>query len=274
MSFGTIAADYDRYRPGPTAEVVEWLLPSDASVVVDLGAGTGALTRLLVERVQQVISVEPDARMRAVLSERCPQAIALEGRGDAIPVDDGVADAVLVSSAWHWMDVEPTLAEIARVLRSRGRLGIVWAGPDRSVGWFGRWLRRARDASGLPDELRRSVSEAGLDDPSATGAGTGGGNGEAARRGPASERHRLVLPADAPFSPPEFVEISWSRTMTTEDLVGLAGTYSGIITLPETARGQMLQLARSWLEEQPELAGSGQVELPFRAVCWRTDRLD
>ena len=102
-------------------------------------------------------------------------------------------------------------------------------------------------------------------------AGKPAGDGEAAA---ARARHRFVLPAGAPFSAPEFTRIHWSRTMTTEDLVGLAGTYSGVITLPEPARSDALRLARSWLEEEPELARSGQVELPWRAVCWRTDRLD
>ncbi len=220
---------------------------------MDLGAGTGALTRRLVGRVEKVFSVEPDARMRRVLSERCPQATALEGRGDAIPLGDGTADAVLVSSAWHWMDVEPTLAEIARVLRSHGRLGVVWAGPDRSVPWFVEWMRRARDTSDLRDVV--PFAEA------------------SARSWRGGERHRLVLPDDARFGPTEFAEIRWSRSMTMDDLVGLVGTYSGVITLPDPAREQLLQRARTWLQSQPELA-AGAVDVPFSAACWRTDRLD
>jgi SAM-dependent methyltransferase len=271
LSFGAVAESYDRYRSGPVPEVADWLLPPQAQVVVDLGAGTGALTRLLVGRVRQVFSIEPDARMRDVLARRCPQATALEGRGDAIPLDDGVADAVLVSSAWHWMDVEPTLVEIGRVLRPRGRLGVVWAGPDRSVRWFSQWIRRARDTSGVSAETLEALIG---DADGESGGQTDGEAGDTAGRNPSGyERNRLELPAGAPYAQPEFTEIRWSRTMTIDDLVGLAGTYSRLITLPADVRTQVLQRARSWLESQPELAEAEQVELPFRAVCWRTDRL-
>ena len=83
---------------------------------VDLGAGTGALTRLLVGRADEVVAVEPDDRMRAVLAEAVPGARAVAGRGEAIPLPDDSADAVLASSSWHWMETVPTLREIARVL--------------------------------------------------------------------------------------------------------------------------------------------------------------
>ena len=98
-SFGQAAAEYERYRPGPPAEVVDWLLPTRADTVVDLGAGTGALTRLLVDRADRVIAVEPDERMRAVLAGEVRGVTAVEGRGESMPVEDGVADAVLASSS-------------------------------------------------------------------------------------------------------------------------------------------------------------------------------
>src|SRR5262249_31451660 len=129
-SFGGVASHYERYRPGPPMAAVDWLLPSRPSRVVDLGAGTGALTRLLVERADEVVAVEPDDRMRAVLAEQVPGARAVEGRGEAIPLPDGVADAVFASSSWHWMDPVATLTEVARVLVPGGTLGAMWTGPD------------------------------------------------------------------------------------------------------------------------------------------------
>ena len=85
-SFGAVASLYERYRPGPPIVAVEWILPARCDRAVDLGAGTGALTRLLVDRIDDVVAVEPDDRMREVLTERVPAARAVKGRGDSMPI--------------------------------------------------------------------------------------------------------------------------------------------------------------------------------------------
>jgi SAM-dependent methyltransferase len=126
-SFGQAAAQYERYRPGPPADAVEWLLPARVDTVVDLGAGTGALTRLLTGRAARVIAVEPDDRMRAVLTDQVPGATVCEGRGESMPIEDDRADAVLASSSWHWVEPDLALREVARVLRPGGFLGAIWA---------------------------------------------------------------------------------------------------------------------------------------------------
>jgi len=122
-SFGAVASSYERYRPGPPVTAVDWLLPAHVGTVVDLGAGTGALTRLLVDRADAVIAVEPDDRMRAVLTDEVPGARAVMGCGEQMPIPDGSVDAVLASSSWHWMDPIPTLHEVGRVLVPGGILG-------------------------------------------------------------------------------------------------------------------------------------------------------
>ncbi len=161
-SFGSIADQYERWRPGPSLVVAEWLIPADAERVVDLGAGTGKLSRLLVARVPDVVSVEPDPRMREVLRRTVPDATVLDGRGEQIPVEDRSVDAVVVSSAWHWMDVDATVAEVARVLRPGGGLGIVWSGVDWTTGWFA-------EASGTRSARTRAPSQAGCSAPWPTG---------------------------------------------------------------------------------------------------------
>ena len=107
MSFGAVAADYDRLRPGPPPEAIDWLLPAHPDVVVDLAAGTGLLTRALASKAAPVIAIEPDERMRAVLAAHTHGVQVLAGRGEAIPLPDASADGVFVSSAWHWMDSGP-----------------------------------------------------------------------------------------------------------------------------------------------------------------------
>src|SRR5580704_15924855 len=104
LSFGGIAEDYDRCRPEPPIEAVDWVLPPSARIVAEIGAGTGALTRRLATRVREIHAVEPDARMRAVLERRVPSANVLDGRGESIPLPDDSVDAVLAASSWHWVD--------------------------------------------------------------------------------------------------------------------------------------------------------------------------
>ena len=81
MSFGSIAEDYDELRPQAPQQAVDWLVPLRCEVAVDVGAGTGLFTRTLVGRVAQVVAVEPDARMRKVLTARSPGVRVVEGRG-------------------------------------------------------------------------------------------------------------------------------------------------------------------------------------------------
>ncbi len=124
LSFGSVAADYDRYRPAPPPQALDWLIPPVAQAILDLAAGTGAVTRELIGRAPRVVAVEPDERMRAVLTTRCPQADVLAGRGEDIPLPSASVDAVVISAAWHWLDPGRAVPEITRVLRPGGRLGV------------------------------------------------------------------------------------------------------------------------------------------------------
>src|ERR1700730_17604231 len=96
LSFGAVAGDYDRARPGPPPEAVSWLLPADCQTAVDLGAGTGLLSRALAGQAARVIAVEPDPRMRAVLRDRSPGVEVMAGTGEEIPLPDASADAAFV----------------------------------------------------------------------------------------------------------------------------------------------------------------------------------
>ena len=129
-SFGAVASQYERYRPGPPAAAVEWIIPSRVGRVVDLGAGTGALTRVLVERADEVVAVEPDDRMRSVLADELPAIPAVNGRGESMPLPDDCVDAVVASSSWHWMEPVPTLQRwVASSARWRPRRAVVGPGP-------------------------------------------------------------------------------------------------------------------------------------------------
>jgi SAM-dependent methyltransferase len=126
------AEDYERGRPGWPRKAVEVPgLPATATVV-DLGAGTGKLTRVLVGQFDHVVAVEPADAMRRLLVTLCPQAEARAGNGQAIPLPDGSVDAVFAAEAFHWFDDDRSLREMARVLRAGGALVLMWnlaAGP-------------------------------------------------------------------------------------------------------------------------------------------------
>jgi SAM-dependent methyltransferase len=131
--FARVAREYERGRPDYPAAAVEHLARrlglGPGRTVIDLAAGTGKLTRPLLAVGGEVIAVEPVAEMRAAL----PGGVtALDGTAESIPLAPAAADAVTVAQAFHWFDGDRALAEIHRVLRGRGRLGLVWNKRDES----------------------------------------------------------------------------------------------------------------------------------------------
>jgi len=248
-SFGLVADSYDRVRPGPPAPALDWLVPAGCQVAVDLAAGTGLFTRALLGRVPRVIAVEPDPRMREVLARRSPGLDVRGGRGEAMPLPDASADAVFVSTAWHWLDLPRAVPEIARVLRPGGRLGVIWTSRNRDEDW---------------------VAELDLLRP-------GGGT-----RGPADsvraylDRHHTVnLPDGAPFGAAETASFRFSRTMPVADVIDWLATSSHVITASATDREAALAGCLAVLlgraVGQPG-AAEPVIEMPMRSWCWRADR--
>jgi SAM-dependent methyltransferase len=249
-SFGEVAGHYERYRPGPPVDAVAWMLPDRPGVVVDLGAGTGALSRILLDRADTVIAVEPDARMRQVFAAGVPGAVVRDGRGEAIPLPDGSADAVLASTSWHWMDPVPTLLEVGRVLVPGGTLGAVWSGPDLEspfVAGAVRLLSQQSDGAG-PDLASTFTVE------------------------PARAAHVLHVPAGTPFDQPEQRTFTWNVALNADELIGLLGTFSWIIVMPEDRRDRVLAEARRLLRETLGVEGPVTVDVGYRAEAWRARR--
>jgi ubiquinone/menaquinone biosynthesis C-methylase UbiE len=128
--FEAVAELYERVRPSYPDEAVAWLAERLAigpgSTVLDLGAGTGKLTRQLVPRAGRVIAVEPGPEMLAQLRRAVPEADAFLGAAEAIPLPDAAVDAVVCGQSFHWFRTDEALREIHRVLRPRRGVGLIW----------------------------------------------------------------------------------------------------------------------------------------------------
>src|SRR5215831_1222139 len=112
-------AAYERGRPGYPADAISAAGIPSSAVVLELGAGTGKLTRLLVPSFARVSAVEPDAQMRRRLSAACPGVEVLVGSAESIPIGDASVDAVFAAQSFHAFDQGRAITEIARVLRPR-----------------------------------------------------------------------------------------------------------------------------------------------------------
>jgi SAM-dependent methyltransferase len=151
-SFGPAAGTYERGRPPYPATAVRWLVPPGARTVLDVGAGTGKLTRSLVRDGVEVTAVDPSGGMLAELRRVLPQVPTLTGTAEHIPLPDNSVDAVLVAQAWHWVDPGRAVPEVARVLSPGGRLGLIWNLRDEREDWV-RELGQILDSG----EQRRST---------------------------------------------------------------------------------------------------------------------
>jgi SAM-dependent methyltransferase len=232
-------AAYERGRPGYPEEAVvllaERLGLGPGMTVLDLAAGTGKLTRALTGAGADVVAVEPVAEMRTALTESLSSVRALPGTAEAIPLEDGSVDAVAVGQAFHWFRGDEALAEIHRVLRPEGRLGLVWNLRDETVPWVA--------------ELTRIMEPHRCDAPSA-----------------ASGAWREVFERTALFDPLETATFRHVHELTAEGVVARVASVSFISALPESPRAQVLADVR-------ELVDAPTVELPYRTeVYWTTRR--
>ncbi len=217
-----MAESYERRRPTYPAEVVQWLADRlglrPGATVVDVGAGTGKLTRDLVPTGASVVAVEPLAEMREQLARAVPAAEVLAGSAEALPLPDDTADAVVAASAFHWFDTERALVEIHRVLRPGGALATLGNGRD------------------LSDPLQQEIQAI------------------VGRYLPGGEIHswRPIVDASPLFGPAEELATTHEQLFDAEGLAERMGTVSYIARLPEDERREVLARIRALGDAQPE----------------------
>lgn len=226
-SFGPAASLYERGRPSYPAAAVDWLVPEGATHVVDLGAGTGKFTRLLVDRGLHVAAVEPSAGMRDELIRAVPGAQVLPGTAERLPIDGESVDAVIAAQSWHWVDPARAVPEVARVLKPGGTLGLVWNIRDRAEGWIDRLDALLAEANG------ESVLESGW--PT----------------------------VGAPFGPVERADFTWVNRITHDEVIAMVASRSYVITRPDDERTALLAEVRALLESHPSTRGRELVDVPY-----------
>jgi SAM-dependent methyltransferase len=230
-SFGAAAEQYERGRPLYPDLAVGWVLPPGAARVLDLGAGTGKLTRQLRGRGLEVIAVEPSAGMRETLRRAVPGVSVLAGAAERIPLADRCVDAVVVAQAWHWVDPARAVPEVARVLRPGGWLGLLWNLRDERTGWVAR--------------LSRLMG---------------------VREGPGGDTTEPVV--GAPFGPVERRELEWVFHLSRGALPDYVASRSYVIALPPDRRADMLA-AVGELASEAALTDDGQLAMPQITRCYR-----
>lgn len=243
--FDAGADRYARGRPDYPAEVGGWL--SDAlhlragKTVVDLGAGTGKFTRRLLTTGARVIAVEPVAGMRNKFAADLPDVEVLDGSATSIPLPDASVDAIVCAQAFHWFATAEALAEMRRVLKPGGILGLIWNTKDDSVPWV----------KAISDVLEPYEGDAPR-----FHSGAWRTVFPAEGFGPLQEQH---FPHEH-RGPPEMV------------IVDRVLSISFIASLPAHEREAVETKLRSLIATTPALAGKPEIALPYTTLAFSTER--
>ncbi len=241
LTFGAHADAYERARPAWPEEAARWLVPDSAELVVELGAGTGKLTRAVAALGVRVVAVEPDLRMLAVLREHGLEGV--EGTAEAIPAGDGVADGVVAGSSLHWFDLDRALREIDRVLKPGGRFGFGW---------------NHRDA--------RHPAIAAMSDAIYATAPSQRTMGWQRRDWPTAITERGL------FRDVEHILVEHVHELPRAALQDHLLSYSGLAALAEDVRRRVFAEVEDLLDADPSLHDGDRLRLPFVVEAYRATR--
>ena len=240
-SFGVEADTYEAARPDYPFEAVAWMLerlPHGARRIADVGAGTGKLTRVVAKAPDaEVVAIDPDAAMLTKLRDAVPGVPTFVGTAESLPLPDASLDAVVLGQAWHWVDPVAASAEVGRVLRSGGTLGLIWNARDNRVDW----VRR------LTEIMHTSAAEEMLDAGGPTVA--------------------------APFGEVEVERWEWLRPMTRAQLQSMADSRSYLITASAAERAE-IHAGMGALFDEIGLRESGTIDFPYVTSAFRALRRD
>ena len=234
-SFGSVAEAYDRGRPSYPREAAVWLVGAQPVTVLELGAGTGKLTEELVALGHDVHATDPDPEMLGLLGRHLPDVRTSVASAEDIPLPDRSVDVVACAQAFHWFDLDRALPEIARVLKPRGRLALVWNQRDERIPW----VRRLGRLIGTQDQLREPAEP---------------------------------LVQSALFGFVEDASFRFWQTLDRESIQDLVLSRSNVATLDQAGREAKLAEVLAFYDDYGR--GMDGMLLPYEANCFRATVID
>jgi ubiquinone/menaquinone biosynthesis C-methylase UbiE len=236
-SFGAVAEAYERGRPTYPDDAVRWLLGEQPVSVLELGAGTGKLTRVIASLGHDVHATDPDPAMLRILERELPDVRSAEASAEEIPLGDASVDAVIAAQAFHWFDLDRALPEIARVLRPGGHLCLVWNYRNERIPW----VRRLGTLIGTQDQDQNQ-------DPA------------------------QALIFSELFGFVEDKEFSHWQTIDRKSIQDLVLSRSNIAVLGEQERAAKLAEVLAFYDEYGR--GMDGMQLPYVTRCYRAEVLE
>jgi SAM-dependent methyltransferase len=245
LGFGREAEAYERVRPSYPADAVAWLAANlglePGRTVLDLAAGTGKFTRLLVPFGAKVVAAEPVDGMRRRFVAAVPGVPIVAAVAEALPVGRGALDAITVAQAFHWFDADRAFDEFARVLPPGGRVGLIWNARDRSSDWV-------NDVWSIMDRVEK--------------------------RAPWRDHEKRE---PTPHSRPGFGQMHsemfhQEQSITPDGVVDRIASVSHVAVLPPADRERVLDEVRGVLTHHPSARGRSELRIPYRVDAYWCER--
>jgi SAM-dependent methyltransferase len=246
VGFQRAAGAYERGRASYPAAAVDAILAVSGAArgrtLLELGAGTGKLTRELVGSGARVLALEPVGGMRDVLAQNVPGAELLDAVAEAIPLRDASVDAVIAAQSFHWFDPEAAAAEVARVLPPGGTVALIWNRRDERLAWIQELTRILDDRAGDAPRYRTGLWRRGFD-------------------------------ASPAFSPLELQTWPHHGAGGRDVVLARVASMSFVAALEEEARGRLLAEVAELLDRHPQTRDREDVAIPYVTELFTTRRL-